>query len=432
MSSSRSPSRDGPTSTVELTLDIDPHEGQWQVIRDPSRFRVLAAGRRWGKTRLGVWECLAVAARGGRAWWVAPTYPLAHEGWRPLRQIAQTVPGAKVQEVDKEVRLPGGGLVQVRSADDPARLRGAGLDFVVVDEAAFCKEETWTESLRPALTDRLGRALLISTPKGGNWFRQIWEAAGKRDEWARFQYPTVSNPYIPPGEVESAALELPSLVWRQEYLAEFVDAQGARYNADWFRFYTPTVKDGLTRLMKADGVEVDYRECQRYCTVDLAASLKTSADWTVICSVAAYQGDLFVLDIVRRRMEGPDIVPAIRDQMSRHDLRVAHIEAAGFQLALVQEARRDGLPVKELRADRDKVARSLPLEARMESGHVWFPRDASWLPEFQRELLAFPVGEHDDQVDALAYAAAAMTGGRVAHDWGKAGEDDLGVAAWKW
>ena len=163
-------------------------------------------------SRLGVWECLRVASEGGRAWWVAPTYPLANEGWRPLRSMAHQWPGATVREVDKEVGLPGGGLVQVRSADEPHRLRGAGLDFVVIDEAAFCKKETWLDALRPALPDRLGRALLISTPKGDNWFRDLWEKAGKRDDWARWQYPTVSNPFIPAGEVESAALELPSLV----------------------------------------------------------------------------------------------------------------------------------------------------------------------------------------------------------------------------
>lgn len=412
---------------------IDPgfHPGQIEVAKSKARFRVLAAGRRWGKSRLGVWECLKVASEGGRAWWVAPTYPLANEGWRPLRSIAHQWPGAVVREVDKEVTLPNGGLVQVRSGDEPHRLRGAGLNFVVVDEAAFCKEEIWTEALRPALTDKLGRALFISTPKGGNWFRTLWKRASSRPDWARWQYPTTSNPFIPAGEVDAAMLELPSLVWRQEYLAEFVDAQGARYSPDWFRFYTPTVRDGLTWLVKADG-EVDYRECTRFCTVDLAASLKTSADWTVICSVAAYKADLFVLDVVRRRMEGPDIVPAIQDQMSRHDLRVAHIEAAGFQLALIQEARRAGLPVKELRADRDKVARSLPLEARMEHGNVWFPRDAAWLPELQRELLAFPVGEHDDQVDALAYAAAAMTSPkRESHDWAAAADDRLAGQVWR-
>lgn len=415
---------------MRVFLDFDFHAGQKEVYDSSARFRVLAAGRRWGKTRLGVSECVEVGLKGGRAWWVAPTYPLANEGWRPLRLIGQTIPSAKILEVDKEVRLPGGGLVQVRSADEAARLRGAGLDFVVVDEAAFCKEETWTEALRPALTDKLGRALIISTPKGGNWFRDLWEKAGSREDWARWQYPTTSNPFIPPGEVDSAARELPSLVWRQEYLAEFVDAEGARYKPEWFRFFMPTMRDGLTWLRKQDGVEVDYRECQRFCTVDLAASLKTSADWTVICSVAAHKGDLFVLDVVRRRMEGPDIVPAIRDQMSMHDLRVAHIEAAGFQLSLIQEARRVGLPVKELRADRDKVARSLPLEARMEHGGVWFPRDASWLPELQRELLAFPVGEHDDQVDALAYAAAAMSETRSSHDWSGVRGDDLAGSRW--
>ncbi len=407
---------------------IDPgfHPGQVEVARSKARFRILAAGRRWGKSRLGVWECLRVASEGGRAWWVAPTYPLANEGWRPLRSIAHQWPGAQVREVDKEVTLPNGGMVQVRSADEPHRLRGAGLDFVVVDEAAFCKEETWTEALRPALTDKLGRALIISTPKGGNWFRSLWEKAERRDDWDRWQYPTTSNPYIPEGEVEVAALELPSLVWRQEYLAEFVDAQGARYKPEWLRYFTPTMRDGLTWLQRPDGSEIDYRECTRFCTVDLAASLKSSADYTVVCSVACFKGDMFVLDMVRKRMEGPDIVPAIRDQMQRHDLRVAHIESSGFQLALVQEARRDGLPVKELRADRDKVARSLPLEARMEHGGVWFPKDAPWLPDLERELLAFPVGEHDDQVDTLAYAAAVMSQPKtVTHDWNLAGDDLL-------
>jgi len=347
-------------------------------------------------------------------------------------------PGAKVREVDREVLLPGGGLVQVRSADEPDRLRGAGLDLVVVDEAAFCREETWTRSLRPALTDRLGRALLISTPKGRNWFADLYDSAGRREDWARFQYPTVANPHIPGGEVEAAALELPSLVWRQEYLGEFVEAQGARYSADWFQYYAPVMKDGLLRFQltpvrprKSDvpvlhDLLVDSRDCQRFCTVDLAASVRTSADWTVIASCAAFQQHLIVLEIVRRRMEGPDIVPAIRDQMARWDLKVAHIEATGFQLSLVQEARRDGLPVRELRADRDKVARSLPLEARMEHGSVWFPRDAAWLPELERELLSFPVGAHDDQVDALSYAAAVMSVPRLP-DWSGArfDEDEL-------
>ncbi len=82
-------------------------------------------------------------------------------------------------------------MVQVRSADEPHRLRGAGLDFLVLDEAAFCKQESWTEALRPALTDRLGRVLLISTPKGRNWFADLYDRADGGD-WARWQFPTSS------------------------------------------------------------------------------------------------------------------------------------------------------------------------------------------------------------------------------------------------
>jgi hypothetical protein len=79
---------------VEIALGY--HAGQEEVSRDPARFKVLAAGRRWGKTRLGISESLHVASKGGRAWWVAPTYPIAMEGWRPLRAMGHEIPGALV------------------------------------------------------------------------------------------------------------------------------------------------------------------------------------------------------------------------------------------------------------------------------------------------------------------------------------------------
>jgi len=148
----------GHLARVEVVRSYSLHPAQQEVFDSKARFRVLAAGRRFGKSRLGVLEAIEVGLRGGRAWWVAPTYKLAQEGWRPLRNLARRWPGVRVLEVDKEVDLPNGGLIQVRSADDPAALRGAGLDFVVIDEAAFLSEEAWTEALRPAwLTVRVGR-----------------------------------------------------------------------------------------------------------------------------------------------------------------------------------------------------------------------------------------------------------------------------------
>lgn len=208
-----------------ITVKASPHPGQAEVHSDPARFKVLAAGRRWGKTRLGVNECIDVAAHGGRAWWISPSYKTGEVGWRPLRRIGGKI-GAEVRKVDRQVNLPGGGFVQVRSADDPDSLRGEGLDFVVLDECAFMKEEAWTEALRPALSDRQGKALFISTPKGHNFFWRLYQKDKSEDDWQSFTYPTSANPYIPAGEIEAARTTLPERIYQQEYLALFVDDAG--------------------------------------------------------------------------------------------------------------------------------------------------------------------------------------------------------------
>jgi len=209
-----------------IQIDVHPHKGQAEVHNNPARFKVLAAGRRWGKTRLGVNECLDVASQGGRAWWVAPSYKTSEVGWRPLQRIGNKI-GAEIRKVDRTINLPNGGSVQVRSADDPNSLRGEGLDFVVLDENAFMKEEAWTEALRPSLSDRQGGALFISTPKGHNWFwRMHQRGLTDDDEWASFQFPTSTNPYIVPAEIEAAKGMLPERIFNQEYLAQFLDDAG--------------------------------------------------------------------------------------------------------------------------------------------------------------------------------------------------------------
>ncbi len=199
-----------------------------QVLQSGARFNVLACGRRWGKSRLGALLSLYVGLRQGRAWWVAPSYKMAGVGWRLLRQLAQQLPGVEIRQGDQLIHLPGGGSVQVRSADDPQSLRGEGLDFLVLDECAFIQEIAWTEALRPALSDRQGSALFISTPKGRNWFWRLWMRGQADDdpEWRSWQFATQTNPYIVPAELEAAQRSLPERVWRQEYMAEFVDDAG--------------------------------------------------------------------------------------------------------------------------------------------------------------------------------------------------------------
>ena len=213
-----------------LTIDLPAfHEGQQVVDASRARFKVLACGRRWGKTRYGTHKCLRVALAGGRAWWVAPSYKGAAVGWRGVKGLARQIPGAEKSETQRLVTMPGGGSVQVRSADEPDSLRGEGLDLVIIDEAAFVQEEAWTGALRPALSDRIGSAVFISTPRGRNWFFHLWNRgqSGDDPDWHSWRFPTSSNPFISPDEIEAARQELPEDVFAQEYLAEFLEGSGA-------------------------------------------------------------------------------------------------------------------------------------------------------------------------------------------------------------
>lgn len=205
-----------PTLTIEMP---QLHKGQRKVWDNPARFVVLSAGRRWGKSRLGALRCVHGALQGRRSWWVWPTYTNGSIGWRLLKRLALQVPGAEAREVERMVILPTGGWAQIKSADKPDSLRGEGLDDAIVDEAAHIRKfgEVWEQALRPALSDRKGRALFISTPKGYNDFHELFkrgENGNGSDEWASFQFPTWRNPYIDKGEIEAARGDLPALVFR--------------------------------------------------------------------------------------------------------------------------------------------------------------------------------------------------------------------------
>ena len=387
------------------------HEKQIEIVENQSGFKVLSAGRRWGKTLLGCWLCIAYALEGKRAWWVAPTYTMALEGWRELRRIAVDY-GVIVKEAERTIITPNGGMVSVRSADNPDRLRGAGLDFIVLDECAFIKEQTWTEVLRPTLSDRMGSALFISTPKGYNWFQRLFEDAQNREGWATWTLPTSSNPLVPLSELEIAKEEVGSFLYSQEYEAQFVEATGGLIKPEYFKFYD----DEIVRELDATGNFIDRRvlkydkrrtyedDTYKITTVDLAVSTKDTADYTVICTATITKdADIFVEDIIRDRIEAPNLIPILQSVYNKYQPSFIGIEKTGYQLAMVQLARREGLPVKELRADKDKVARAYPLSAKMEAGKIYFPRQKVWYANLERELLQFPASEHDDQVDALAY-----------------------------
>lgn len=142
--------------------------------------------------------------------------------WREFkRMLPRKVIDAK-NEADLTFDLKNGTTIYVMGSDQPDALRGVTPDFVVFEEAARHEQNVWEEIIRPALTARRGRALFITTPKGHNWFYDLWNKSKTMKDWARFHYTIYDNPYIPKEEIEEAKSQCRSdVLWRQEYLAEF-------------------------------------------------------------------------------------------------------------------------------------------------------------------------------------------------------------------
>ena len=280
-----------------------------------------------------------------------------------------------------------------------------------MDEAAFMKSEAWINGIRPALADRQGWAIFLTTPSGMNWIHDLFETAGGlRGLGAGGSGRRRTTPSFLPKELEAARRDMGELQFAQEHLAQFVVAGSGMFKPEWFEHRYDHLPENHYRLPDGTTVPRDY--LGRFGVVDLAVSTKTTADYTVVGAFGAtHDNKLLVLEIDRARREGPAIVPAMREMVERHRLNAIWVEKVGFQLALIQQARAQGLPVRELTPDRDKVARAMPATAALEGGRVLLPQAAPWLRNFVDEVLSFPVGQHDDQVDVLSYAVEVVRTG---------------------
>jgi hypothetical protein len=196
---------------------------QWDVFDSDKRFRVLVAGRRFGKTYLAMVElCQAASVRNNLVWYVGPSIRQAKRIlWKPLKEMTRPYWASKPNETDLRIELIWGATICVRGADNYESLRGDGLDLLVLDEYASIAPEAWTEVLRPALADKQGRALFIGTPQGHNHFFDLYEAAQERPNWATFQYTTEEGGNVSSEELESATHEMDERTYRQEFEARF-------------------------------------------------------------------------------------------------------------------------------------------------------------------------------------------------------------------
>lgn len=209
---------------------------QSDIFTCPARFRVVVAGRRFGKTFLSTAELLnrALSKPDQNVWYVAPTYKAAKEiAWDMLTsQIPREYVG-KTNETSLSITLKNGSTIALKGAEKPDNLRGRSLDFVVLDEFADMRKEAWYEVIRPSLSDRQGSAaLFIGTPKGRNHFYDLYGKGVDGDEgWKSYQYTTIEGGNVPPEEIASAKADLDDRTFEQEYEARFVSYSGVIYYA---------------------------------------------------------------------------------------------------------------------------------------------------------------------------------------------------------
>lgn len=211
----------------------EPHSGQRLFHETPdiskrSRFRIACCGRRFGKTMASANEIIehAIAYKKTVNWWVSPTYQQAMIVYRMIENALSDT-GYMIENLksEKRILLRNGSTISFKSADNFNALRGEGVNFLVIDEAATIQREAWEQALRPTLSDKNGRALIVGTPKGRNWFYELF-ARGcdpEQTEYKSYSFPTWTNPLIPESEIEEVRRSLPADVFRQEYEAQFLE-----------------------------------------------------------------------------------------------------------------------------------------------------------------------------------------------------------------
>ena len=407
---------------TDLNISLLPW--QQEVFNDPTRFKVIAAGRRTGKSRLAAWMLIlnALNDKPGGVFYVAPTQGQARDiMWSTIFDLASPI--IKGQNVNNlTITLINGATISLKGADRPDTMRGVSLKFLVMDEYADMKPDVWEVILRPALADQKGKAVFIGTPQGRNHFYDLYQYAelGDDDTYRAWHFTSYQNPLLDAEEINVAKKSMSSYAFRQEFMASFEAKGSEMFKEEWVTF----VDDAYV----SNG---DY-----YIAVDLAGfqdvskkrSKNTRLDNTAIAIVRVDEEGWVVENIIYGRWTleetAQKIFQAVRDYKP---------VSVGIERGIAKQAVMSPLTdmmkrysfffrVEELtHGNQKKTDRVMwALQGRFEHGLIRL-RKGEWNSCFLDELFQFPDPlTHDDLIDALAYidqlAKVAYSGSFVEYD----------------
>ena len=389
---------------TDLNIQLLPW--QQEVWNDKTRFKIVAAGRRTGKSRLAAWMLIinALESERGHVFYVAPTQGQARDiMWQTLLELGHPViTSSHINNL--QIKLINGATISLKGSDRPETMRGVSLKFLVMDEYADMKPEVFEQILRPALADQKGTALFIGTPMGRNHFYELYKYAELDDDptYKSWHFTSYDNPLLDPEEIDVAKKSMSSYAFRQEFMASFEARGSEMFKEEWVQF-TESPEDG------------DY-----YVSIDLAGfeevnkkkTKNSKLDETAIAVVKVCQsGQWHVENIIHGRWELAETARKIFEVVRDYRPIATGIEKGIARQAVVSPLtdlmKRYGMFFridelthgKKKKKDREMWA----LQGRFENGFITLNK-GNWNSRFLDQLFQFPDPlTHDDLVDALAY-----------------------------
>lgn len=389
---------------ADLNVELLPW--QQEVWADDTRFKIVAAGRRTGKSRLAAWTLIvqALQADKGHVFYVAPTQGQARDIiWQTLHELGhEVITGSHINNL--QIKLINGATISLKGGDRPETMRGVSLKYLVLDEYADIKPSVWEEILRPALADQKGCAMFIGTPMGRNHFYELFKYAEMAEDstYKAWHFTSYDNPLLDPEEIDVAKKSMSSYAFRQEFMASFEAKGSEMFKEDW------------VTVAEQSNIEGDY-----YIAIDLAGfqdvskkrSKNSRLDNTAISVVLVGEQGWFVEDIIYGRWTLDETASKIFQAVKKYRPVSVGIERGIAKQAvmspLTDMMKRNSFffRVEELtHGNQKKTDRVMwALQGRFEHGLVTLKK-AEWNSRFLDELFQFPDPlTHDDLIDSLAY-----------------------------
>ena len=385
-------------------LNVDLHPAQLEIFHSDARFKVVAAGRRFGKSRLAAWILLikALQSESKDVFYIGPTFQQSKDiMWAMLKELGEDLIVA-AHENTAVLTLINGRKIYLKGSDRPDTLRGVGLAYVVLDEYASMKPNVWEQIIRPTLADVRGGAMFIGTPAGKNHFYDVYMDALELDDWEAFQFNSTDNPFIPADEIEAARSSMSSMSFRQEFEASFETFTGGVFKEEWFKKGPEPEEGSYVIAIDPAGFE----------SVEKERNLKRARlDETAIAIVKIDRDKWWVKDILHGRWNIKETAKKILTSAVKVESSTVGIETGSLRNAILpyleDEMRTQGqyVSIIEMRHGGKKKTERIvwALQGRMEHGQITFNEDIDWKP-FVSQMVDFPNKlAHDDMLDALAY-----------------------------